>query len=172
MLVFFKENLMVMDINVYIWSLIYNLVEMFNVNNMFGDLVQKVLGELNIDIGLLDCGYCIICVSQFYELDRDFLEIVIFNLGSGNVYFGVLVLANVDLLFGIFCLLGLEWNLVMLIIDLFGIGDKGFFIVVDLLNVMVSFVIDEVLEYWNNIVFQQGYFNGVCFYYEASEVFE
>lgn len=39
MLVFFKENLMVMDINVYIWSLAYDFVEMLNVNNIFGDLV-------------------------------------------------------------------------------------------------------------------------------------
>lgn len=123
-------------------------------------------------MGLLDCGYCMICVCQFYELDRDFLEIVIFNLGSGNIYLGVLVLANVDFLFGIFCLLGLECNLVMLIIDLFGIGEEGFFIVVEFFNVMVSLAIDEVLEYWNNMVFQQGYFNGVCFYYEVSEVFE
>lgn len=166
------ENPMASDINAYIRALPYDPVGMLNVNNTAGDVAQKTPGESNTQVGSLNQGYRQTCVSQEYNLERNFSEVSILNPGSGTIYPGALVLANDQLLAGTPMPLGLDRNPVTLTIDLPGIGSAGSFTVEAPSNATVSPAIDVALEYWNDNAFQQGYYNGSRSYYEASEAFE
>lgn len=145
-------------IDAHVQGLTYDPAALLGVRNIAGSDAQTPIGD-PVDTEETQGTSLLVCRAIDYNLESNAEEVAILRPTSGIVWPGALVKANVGLLNGMPEPLTLAPAPITLRVDLPGMGEHGTFVVANPSNSSVQARLDEVLGWWNDNAYQEGYVN-------------
>ncbi len=157
------------DISAYIKGLSYDPNEILDVQNISGGSLKTSL-DTSINNAMVNNNLTV-CTEVQYNLKQNAEQVAIIRPTNGIIWPGALVKVNEGLLNGMPEPVTLKQAPTTLRVDLPGLGEKGTVIVKAPSNSNTQTAIDEVLDWWNNNQYVDGYVNASNSSYNATTSF-
>jgi thiol-activated cytolysin len=145
------------EISEYIKGLSYDPNEILDVQNISGGSLKTALDTTTNNT--LVNNNLTVCTDVKYNLQQNAEQVAIIRPTNGVIWPGALVKVNEGLLNGMPEPVTLKQGPATLRVDLPGLGSKGTVIVNEPSNSNTQTSIDEVLDWWNNNQYVDGYVN-------------
>jgi thiol-activated cytolysin len=158
-----------LDISAFIKSLSYNPNEILDVQNISGGSLKTSL-DTTINNAMVNNNLTV-CSEVKYNLMQNAEQVAIIRPTNGVIWPGALVKVNEGLLNGMPEPVTLKHAPTTLRVDLPGLGEKGTVIVKEPSNSNTQTAIDQVLDWWNNNQYVDGYVNASNSSYNATTSF-
>ena len=156
------------SIDDYIRQLEYTNADLLNTMNTQSGNTNRSIKDQRITVSKPNNGRQTTCDEVTYQLDKNFDKISILRPTNGIVWPGALLYGDGELLKGTPRPITLDQSPVTLRVDLPGLQDEGTFTVEDPENSNVQSELNQVLDWWNNNEFQEGYVNPSLSEYQSS----
>jgi thiol-activated cytolysin len=157
------------DISEYITGLSYDPNEILDVQNIAGGSLKKAL-DTTTNPSMVNNNLTV-CTEVKYNLKQNAEQVAIIRPTNGVIWPGALVKVNAGLLNGMPEPVTLKQAATTLRVDLPGLGAKGTVTVAQPSNSNTQTSIDEVLDWWNNNQYVEGYVNPSNSSYNAATSF-
>jgi thiol-activated cytolysin len=141
----------------FVSALDYDPNSMLNVQNIDGGSKRTI--KDSITDKQMENNNLMVCEKVEYNLQQNAEQVAIIRPTHGIIWPGALVKINQGLLDGLPEPVTLEPAPTTLRLDLPGLGDKGTFVVDEPSHSNTQSEIDNVLDWWNNNQYQEGYVN-------------
>jgi thiol-activated cytolysin len=141
----------------YIKTLSYNPNEILDVQNISGGSLKTALDTTTNNT--MVNNNLTVCTDVKYNLQQNAEQVAIIRPTNGVIWPGALVKVNEGLLNGMPEPVTLKQSPTTLRVDLPGLGSKGTITVANPSNSNTQTAIDDVLDYWNNNQYVDGYVN-------------
>lgn len=153
----------------FVSALDYDPNSMLNVQNIDGGSKRTI--KDSITDKQMENNNLMVCEKVEYNLQQNAEQVAIIRPTHGIIWPGALVKINQGLLDGLPEPVTLEPAPTTLRLDLPGLGDKGTFVVDEPSHSNTQSEIDNVLDWWNNNQYQEGYVNPSNSSYSAATSF-
>jgi len=157
------------EISEYIKTLSYNPNEILDVQNISGGSLKTAL-DTTTNPSMVSNNLTV-CTEVKYNLQQNAEQVAIIRPTNGVIWPGALVKVNAGLLNGMPEPVTLKQAPTTLRVDLPGLGAKGTVTVDEPSNSNTQTAIDEVLDWWNNNQYVDGYVNPSNSSYNAATSF-
>lgn len=157
-------------IDEHVLGLDYDAAALLGVRDIEGSVKRTPLGD-PIDTEEPQGSSLLACREVEYSLESNAEDVAILRPTSGIIWPGALVKANAGLLNGLPEPLTLAPAPITLSVNLPGIGEHGTFVVQNPSNSAVQAKLDEVLDWWNENAYEEGYVNPANSSFQTSTSF-